>query len=82
MLRNVISTVTGDAQKIAKHVFKAKVLYEILDGTCNLYINAPTMTHPNPLTFAVELVIATRADIPGQIVIYSLHPNNDDWSGK
>lgn len=69
-LGNIIAIITGDAQKVAKHVFKAKVLNEILYGTSNFYIEAPTITSPNQVNLAVQLVIGTRADSPGQIVIH------------
>lgn len=69
-LGNIIAIITGDAQKVAKHVFKAKILNEILYGTSQFYIEAPTIAFPNQATVAVQLVIGTRADRPGQIEIH------------
>jgi hypothetical protein len=65
-LETLIAVLT---QKVAKYV-TAKVLHEVLHGTSNFYIEAPTIAFRNPAQVAVQLIIGTRADVTGLIIIH------------
>jgi hypothetical protein len=62
-IANVIELLTGTSKLIALHVFKTKVLHEILNDTSDVLIAAPTLSSTARTHCAVQLVIATRSQI-------------------
>lgn len=69
-LSNLIRIMTDDAQKVAIHVFKTKVLMEILYGTSNFSIMARPTPHQNAGIHYVQLVVATQNQTGGSIIIH------------
>ena len=66
----LIELLIGTSRLVALHVFKAKVLHELLFGTSQVFISAPTVNFPRRTHYAVQLVIATRSQTDGPITIH------------
>jgi hypothetical protein len=66
----LIGLLSGTSRLVALHVFKGKILHELLFGTSQVLIAAPTLNFPIRAHPAVQLVIATRSQTDGPIIIH------------